>query len=175
MRVLAIGAHPDDIDIKVGGTLSLYAQQGHEIFMCIVTNGNIGSVRLTKKEIAERRRKEAQASADTIGATLLWLDFNDEFLYDVEEARLAMIDAFRIARPDVVFAPPYFKDYNPDHDYAGYLAFIARINASIKLIETEYAPTEKIPPMFFYTTSGVPNTLCVPEYYIDITSVYDTK
>lgn len=175
MRVLAIGAHPDDIDIRVGGTLSLYAQQGHEIFMCIVTNGNIGSVRLSKKEIAEKRRKEAQASADIIGATLLWLDFDDEFLFDNVEARLAMIDAVRIARPDVIFAPAYNRDYNPDHDIAGYLAFIARINASIKLIETEHAPTDKIPPMFFCLPAGVASAAFTPEYYIDVTSVYDTK
>lgn len=173
MRILAFGAHPDDIEFRLGGTLAKYAKRGDEIFMAVVTNGNIGTFRHTKEEIAAIRHKEAQASADLIGAKLIWMNFDDEFLFDNKETRLAFIEAMRVAQPDVVFSHPYYRDYNPDHDITGYLTFIARINASIKLIETEHKPTSKVPPLFFYTTHQGCNY--VPEYYIDITDTFETK
>ena len=170
---MAFGAHPDDVEFRCGGTLAKYAKRGDEIFMAVATNGNIGSFRHTKEEIAKIRRSEAQASADLIGATLIWMNYDDEFLFDTAETRLAFIDAMRIAQPDVVFAPPYYRDYNPDHDITGYLAFIARINATIKLIETEHQPTSKVPPLFFCTAHQACNF--VPEYYVDITDTFETK
>lgn len=173
MRVLAFGAHPDDVEFRCAGTLAKYAKRGDEVYICVATNGNIGSFRMSKKEIAEMRRQEAQNACDLIGAKLIWLDEDDEFLFDNEKTRLKFIDAVRIARPDVIFAPPYYRDYNPDHDITGYLAFIARINASIKLIETEYEPIAKKAPIFFCTPLQSNNF--VPEYYIDITDTMETK
>jgi len=173
MRVLAFGAHPDDIEFQVGGTLAKYAARGDEIYMAVVTNGNIGSFRMSKEEIAATRKKEAQNSADLIGAKLIWMNFEDEFLFDTRESRLKFIDTVRIVRPDIIFGPVPYRDYNPDHDITGYLVFIARVNAVIKLIETEHPPTEKVTPFFYYSTLGAINF--VPEYYIDITKEFETK
>ena len=50
MRVLAFGAHPDDIEFRMAGTLMKMKQRGDEIFMCVATNGEIGSYRHTKAE-----------------------------------------------------------------------------------------------------------------------------
>ena len=175
MRVLAFGAHPDDIEFRCGGTLAKYAKRGDEIFMAVATNGNIGSYRMSKDEIAAVRHKEAQAAADMLGAKLLWLNENDEFLFDTEKTRLKFIDVVRIARPDVIFAPPYNQDYNPDHDATGYLAFIARINATIKLIKTDYEPSPKVPPMFYCTPFGIGYTGYQPDYFVDITDTFETK
>lgn len=174
MRVLAFGAHPDDVEFRCAGTLKKYADRGDEITIAIATNGNIGSFRMSKEEIAEVRHKEAQNAADMLNAKLIWMNEDDEFLFDNKETRLKFIDAVRIARPDVIFAPPYFKDYNPDHDMTGYLAFIARINASIKLIETEYEPHDKVPAMFYVIPFGLNNTY-TPEYYVDITDTFEFK
>ena len=77
MRILAFGAHPDDLEFQIGGTLAKYAKQGHEIYMAVATNGNIGSYRHTKKEIADIRHKEAQKSADLIGAHHIWMNFEE--------------------------------------------------------------------------------------------------
>src|SRR5215471_11561048 len=101
MNVLFVGAHPDDIELFSGGTAALYAKQGHKVFFCISTNGNVGSPTLLPEEIAEIRHKEAQNGARVIGAELIWLGFDDEFLLDTREARLAFIEAFRQARPEV--------------------------------------------------------------------------
>ncbi len=177
MRVLAIGAHPDDLEFRMAGTLRLYAERGDEVYMVIVTNGNIGSTRHeTKAEVAEMRHKEAQAAADMIGAKeLMWLNYEDEFLFDTEETRLRMIDCVRKAQPDVMFAPPYLRDYNPDHDVTGYLAFIARINAGIPLIKTDHEPTKKIPPMFCCVPNGMSYTNFAPDHFVDITRVWEKK
>ena len=105
-----------------------------------------------KEEIAEIRHKEAQNAADVIGAQLIWMNFDDEFLVDTPESRLKFIDTVRIAKPDIIFAHEPYNDYNPDHDISGYLAFIARINAAIKLIETDNPPIPKVPALFYYST-----------------------
>ena len=63
MRVLAFGAHPDDVEFQIGGTLAKYAQRKDEVFIAVATNGNIGSFRMSKEEIAKVRRGEAQKAA----------------------------------------------------------------------------------------------------------------
>ena len=103
MNVLFVGAHPDDIEAAAGGTAARYAAEGHQLFFCIATNGNVGSATLSANEIAAVRRREAQNGADLVGAELIWLDFDDEFLIDSRETRTRFIHAFRIARPDEVF------------------------------------------------------------------------
>ena len=70
MRVLAFGAHPDDIEFRMAGTLAKYAARGDEVYMCVATDGQIGSYGMSRQEIAEMRHKEAQASCDVIGAHL---------------------------------------------------------------------------------------------------------
>ena len=175
MRVLAFGAHPDDIEFRMAGTLMKMKQRGDEIFMCIATNGNIGSYQHTKEETAAMRHKEAQNSADYIGATLLWLYEPDEFLFDNEATRLKFIEAVRIARPDVILAPPAgLRDYNQDHDTTGYLAFQARVLATVKAIKTEHDVIDHIPPLFYCTPMGHCSEYR-PQYFVDITDTYEDK
>lgn len=175
MRVLAFGAHPDDIEFRMAGTLAKMAARGDEIFMCVVTNGNIGSYNMSKDAIAAMRYKEQQKSADIIGAKLLWLDEPDEFLFDNEKTRMKFIEAVRVARPDVIFSPPPYKDYNQDHDITGYLAFQARILATVKLMETEHPVIDHIPALFYCTPHGGLPTKTMPQYFVDITDTYDVK
>ena len=174
MRVLAFGAHPDDIEFRMAGTLTKMKQRGDDIFMCVATNGEIGSYQHTKAEIAGIRRKEAQASADLIGAELIWMGERDEFLFDTEETRLKFIEVIRHSRPDIMFAPPPFMDYNQDHDITGYLAFMARILSTVKLIETESPVTDHLPPLFYCTPHGYSDQF-KPEYFVDITDTFDQK
>ena len=175
MRVLAFGAHPDDIEFRMAGTLAKMKNRGDEIFMCVATNGEIGSYGKPRAEIAAMRKKEAQNSADVIGATLLWLGYEDEMIFDNRETRMTFIDTVRRARPDVIFAPPPFKDYNQDHDITGYLAFESRILATVKLMETEHPVIDHIPPMFYCTPHGGLSDKTKPQYFVDITDTFETK
>jgi len=174
MRVLAFGAHPDDIEFRVAGTLFKMKERGDEVFLCVATNGEIGSYRMSKAEIAAVRRQEAQNAADFLGAELFWLNERDEFLFDDEPTRLKFIEVVRKARPDVILSHPPYMDYNQDHDITGYLAYQARILATVKLIETESPVIDHIPPMFYCTPHGI-NDKYKPEYFVDITDTFEKK
>ena len=67
-RVLAIHAHPDDIEFQCAGTLALLAERGHEITIATMTPGDCGSRELSPDEIAAVRREEGRAAAAKIGA-----------------------------------------------------------------------------------------------------------
>ena len=82
MNILAIGAHPDDLETSCGGTLAKYAKQGHKIFTATTTNGNVGSATLPMKEIAEIRKEEARRAAAHIGAEYICLDYDDEMFFE---------------------------------------------------------------------------------------------
>lgn len=170
--VLAIGAHPDDVDALCGGTLALYAQAGARITIAIATRGDIGAPTGTRDDIANTRRNEAQASADVIGADLVWMGYDDEFLFESKEERTAMIDAMRFARPDVMFILDE-DDYNPDHRTAGTLARDARVPATVPLIETRYPALEVAPATFIMDTYAAHRF--EPEGFVDISSVMHIK
>ena len=175
MRVLAFGAHPDDLEERCCGTLAKMAKRGDEIFMCVATNGEIGSYNTPREELARIRHAEAQASCDIIGAHLIWRGVEDEMLFDNRETRMAFIEAVRLARPDVIIAPPPYKDYNQDHDACGYLAFQARILATVKLMETEHPVIDHIPPLFYCVPVGNLTDKTKPQYFVDITDTFETK
>ena len=172
MNVLAIGAHPDDIEFLCAGTLALYAARGHRVSMAIATNGTVGSPTLSRAEIAAVRHAEQQASCAIIGAELIWMDFDDEWLFDDRPTRTVFLDAVRRAQPDVMFvhAP---TDSHPDHRIAGRIAEDCRIPAAVRLVETLLPHAPKIPHVFHMDTIG--GIEFEPEAYVDISSVIETK
>jgi LmbE family N-acetylglucosaminyl deacetylase len=172
MNILAIGAHPDDIEMQCAGTLALYAAAGHKIFVAVATNGNVGSPTLSREEIADVRHKEQLASCAVIGAELIWMDFDDEWLMNDRATRVRFIDTIRQANPDVMFIHGP-TDYHPDHRIAGQVAEDARIPASVRLVETALPHIGKIPHIFYMDNpAGVDFT---PEVHVDITAVMETK
>ncbi|MET0695627.1 MAG: PIG-L deacetylase family protein [Propionibacteriaceae bacterium] len=172
MNILAIGAHPDDTDILCGGTLARYAQAGHEVWVAVATNGNVGSTTLSREEIAAVRHQEALDSCAVIGAHLIWMDFDDEWLFDNRETRTRFIDAYREARPDIVLAHST-GDYHPDHRIAGQVAADARIPAAVRLVETRLPALETIPKL--YTMDTVGQLEGGLDVHVDISDVMDTK
>lgn len=172
MNVLFVGAHPDDIETFSGGTAALYARQGHKVFFCVATNGNVGSSTLSQQEIAAIRHEEAKAGARIVGAELIWLNFDDEFLIDSVETRRAFIEAFRLARPDVVFCH-WREDYNPDHSISGMIVDECIHMGAVPNIKTASPPTYKIPHVYFMDTPAGVNF--VPELYVDITETFAQK
>lgn len=172
MNILAIGAHPDDIEILCGGTLALYAEQGHRIFMAVATDGSVGTPDLSKAEIAAVRQKEAAASAKVLSAELIWMGFEDEWLFNDRPTRIAFLDVIRQADPDVMFIHSA-NDYIADHRNAGQIALDCRIPASVRLVETSLPACRKIPHVFFM--DNVAGIEFAPEHYVDISSVLATK
>jgi LmbE family N-acetylglucosaminyl deacetylase len=173
MRVLAIGAHPDDVEVLCSGTLALCAARGDEVTIAVATNGDVGTGEpgVSRDEIAAIRHSEAAASAATIGASLIWMGFPDEFLNDDRESRERFIDAIREARPELMFIHSEI-DYHPDHRVAGKISRDSRIPVSVPLVTTHFPPTE-IPTMFVMDT--VAGRHFEPEIYVDISSVIEIK
>src|SRR5574338_957126 len=94
LRVIAIGAHPDDCDIKFGGTAAKLARQGHLVKFLSVTNGDAGHQQMGGGELARRRYKETQESARRLGiAEYEVLDNHDGELLPSIEVRRQVIRA----------------------------------------------------------------------------------
>jgi LmbE family N-acetylglucosaminyl deacetylase len=172
MNVLGIGAHPDDLEILCGGVLALYARAGHQVTMAVATNGNVGHPTLPREQIAEIRRGEARAAADVIGAELIWMDFDDEWLFNDRATRVRFLDAIREAGPDVLLAHSP-TDYHPDHRVAGQVAVDARIPSAVRLVETVLPAVERIPHVFLMDNVG--GIDFEPELYVDVAPVLDVK
>lgn len=173
VKLMAFGAHPDDIEFVCAGTLTKYKQAGHDVAIAISTNGEVGSPVLSKSEVAAMREKEARESAAKIGAEFFWLGYPDEFLFNSKEVRLHYIDVVRQFRPDIIICPDKDADYHPDHTTTGQIIWDIHVMVTVPNIKTQTSPCEKIPEIFFMdTTSGVN---FYPEFYVDITKQWETK
>jgi LmbE family N-acetylglucosaminyl deacetylase len=115
MNILAVCAHPDDIELNVGGTLLKYKKQGHKIYIALTTSGNTGSNVMTDiKEIERTREAEMLQSAALYDAQVRFMRNDDERLLDTNETRTQVLDAMRWADPDVIFTH-YPEDESTDH------------------------------------------------------------
>ena len=120
LRVIAFGAHPDDCDIRAGGTAAQFAALGHAVKFVSVTNGDAGHQTEGGGALAMRRRAEAMESARRLGVTYEVLDNHDGELLPTVEVRGQIIRRIREWRADIVLAPRP-NDYHPDHRYTGVL------------------------------------------------------
>jgi LmbE family N-acetylglucosaminyl deacetylase len=151
MNVLAIGAHPDDIEFGCGGTLLKYSRAGHNVNMLILTDGDYGGEPGT-------RRAEQEKSASFIGVKgLFWGGFKDTELACSRELILKIDEFIDRAKPDVVFLN-FWADVHQDHRAAAQAA----ISASRYIKEV----------LFF----EVPSTQHFePDIFVDIQDVLDKK
>ena len=114
LRVLAVGAHPDDLEILCGGTLARYARQGHTVVMAHLLNGDKGHYKMAPAKLARIRKREAAEAGLVIGAEVVGLDLPDAQLFPDLKTRKLVVDLVRESRPDVIIthAP---GDYISDH------------------------------------------------------------
>jgi LmbE family N-acetylglucosaminyl deacetylase len=150
--VLAIHAHPDDLEFQAAGTLLRLAEAGSRIVMATMTAGDCGSAELGRREIARIRREEARRSAELLGAEYLCLEFPDLSIVFDNDSRRRVTEVVRRVRPDVVItAPPV--DYMCDHEMTSLLVRDACFNASVPNYATQQwdpAPaTERIPHLYY--------------------------
>ncbi|HYT91421.1 MAG TPA: PIG-L deacetylase family protein [Gemmataceae bacterium] len=120
LRLLILGAHPDDADYAAGGTAALYRAAGNTVKMVSLTNGDAGHHLQPGPDLARRRRAEAAAAGKVIGATYDVLDNHDGQLLPTLENRLQIIRLIRSFQPDLVLTHRP-NDYHPDHRYTSQL------------------------------------------------------
>jgi LmbE family N-acetylglucosaminyl deacetylase len=171
-RILAVGAHPDDIEILCAGTLAKCRERGDHVTICVATNGNMGSMTLSPEELAKTREAEARTAASLIGAELVWLGYPDEFIYPGHDTRMRFIQMIRDARPDVIIthAP---DDYHQDHRTVSELVFVSSFVAAVPHVETGSPHHGAIPPIYYMDTLAGVGFL--PEDYVDISDTLDVK
>src|ERR1700694_2826043 len=174
IRVIAFGAHPDDCDIRAGGTAALFARMGHAVKFVAVTNGDAGHQSQGGGALAKRRRAEAMESAKRLGIEYEVLDNHDGEVLPTLEVRQQGVRRIRQWNADVVLAPRP-NDYHPDHRYTGVLVQDAAYMVVVPNVAPDTPPLRKN-PVFLYFEDGFqrPNPFR-PDVSISIDDVFDKK
>jgi N-acetylglucosamine malate deacetylase 1 len=163
--ILAFGAHADDVEIGMGGTLAKYAQMGKKMIICDLTKAEMSS-----NGTVERRIEEANRAAEILGAKRISLDLPDRGLYMKDEYIKQIITIIRTYKPTLVFAP-YVVDRHPDHGNAARLVEEAVFSAGVrKVMANEALGAHHVKNMYYYMINGFHK----PDFVIDI-SAYMTK
>ncbi len=175
MRVLAVGCHPDDLEINAFGTLARCVMRGDDVVVCGVTNGSGGSMTLGPEEIARIRVEEARRAAAVIGAReYVNLGVNDLMVDSRDSALIEkMVDLIRMVKPDMIITQ-HPEDYMRDHMEVSRLVFDASFRATVPNFKTQYPCHHVIAPLFYMEpdSSGAGFT---PTDYVDITDVIEKK
>jgi LmbE family N-acetylglucosaminyl deacetylase len=181
IRVVALHAHPDDVEFQCAGTLILLREAGCEVTIATMTPGDCGSAVHDAEAIASIRREEAQASATLIRAAYICLEFRDLAIFNDDESRRRITEVLRRLQPNLVLtAPP--SDYIADHEMTSVLVRDACFAAPCPNYTTRQwepaPPLAKIPHLYFVHAiegrdrEGKP----VPvDFRVDVSRVFATK
>lgn len=173
MRVLAVGCHPDDLEICCSGTLAKCVKRGDTVIACHVANGDKGHIEIMPKELADIRRQEAKNAGALAGIEMLSCEVPDLMVDSNNmETRNKLVDIIRYARPDFIIttAP---DDYMRDHIETSKLVFDASFGATVPHLVTEHSAIDKAPPIFYMEDYCGLRTQ--PTIYVDITDTIETK
>jgi len=152
--LLAIHAHPDDIEHLAAGALAVLATRGHAVRIATLTAGECGSAETDLAATAAIRKAEAASAAALIGATYRCADLPDLGVFNDDASRRAVTELIRWARPEVVIAAAP-ADYHPDHEAASELVRDACFAASVPNYRTgPSAPLAAIPHLYFMDPIG---------------------
>lgn len=150
VRVLFIGAHPDDCDVKAGGTAALLAEEGHAVKFASLTNGDAGHFDMGGGPLAKRRRAESKEAARRLGIEEYEvLHYHDGELMPTLEVRRDVIRLIREWDADVVVGHRP-NDYHPDHRYAGRVVQDAAYMVQVPNVLSKVEPTEGNPVFLYF-------------------------
>jgi LmbE family N-acetylglucosaminyl deacetylase len=133
--VLAVGAHPDDVEFLCAGTLALLHAKGWQVEVATMTPGDGGSTTKSRKVISAIRKKEARASAALLDGSYRCLECDDILMMYDRSTLLKVIKLVRQVRPQIVFTMSP-EDYMVDHEVTSALVRTACFSAGIKNIKT---------------------------------------
>jgi N-acetylglucosamine malate deacetylase 1 len=166
LDVLAIGAHPDDVELGCGGTLALLVRQGRKVGVLHLTRGELG----TRGTEAERRAEAERAAAALGAAALEFLDCGDGGLRHGPAEEDALIALLRQWRPELVLGPTP-RDRHPDHTRAHQLVEAACFYAGLANRSPGAGPPHRPAAVFSYMQHD-PFT---PSFIVDVTAAWETK
>ncbi|MBM3759337.1 MAG: PIG-L family deacetylase [Acidobacteria bacterium] len=174
LRVIAIGAHPDDCDLGAGGLAAKLTAMGHKVKFVSVTNGDAGHQSMGGGALAKRRRAEAQESGRRLGIEYEVMDNHDGELLPTLEIRLDLIRRIRQFGADVVISPRS-NDYHPDHRNTSILVQDTAYMLMVPNVAPDTPPLKKNPVFLHFQDRFKLPSPFRPDMAIDITDVYSKK
>jgi bacillithiol biosynthesis deacetylase BshB1 len=163
--LLAIGPHPDDIEIGIGGIVAKHAALGHRVGLCDLTAGEMGS-----NGTVDERLAEAEAARAVLGAA--WrvnLRLPDLAIGTSPDHQRVVAGLVRSARPRVV-AIPYWSDRHPDHVAASHLLTEAVFSAGLRRFQADGESWKPDSICYYFI-----NDMAVPSFVVDVSEHYETK
>ena len=163
--MLAIGPHPDDIEIGIGGIVAKHAALGHRVGLCDLTAGEMGS-----NGTVEERLAEAEAARAVLGAA--WrvnLRLPDRAIGSSPDHQRLVASLVRSARPKVV-AIPYWSDRHPDHVAASHLLTEGVFSAGLRRYQADGDAWKPESICYYFI-----NDMAAPSFVVDVSAHYETK
>ncbi|MEM7229533.1 MAG: PIG-L family deacetylase [Planctomycetota bacterium] len=166
-NILVVGPHPDDQELGMGGTIARLVDEGHNVLLLDMTNGEP-----TPYGDPVTRAQEAAKAADILGVERRSIGLPNRMVVHSVEARHAVAGVIREHQADIVFTP-YFQDAHPDHLAVTRIVEDARFDAKLTKIDL---PGEPVYPrwLFYYYATHL-RWVADPNFLIDITGYTDKK
>ena len=165
--ILCFGAHSDDVEIGMGGTIAKYTDRGHTVVICDLTEAELSS-----NGTPANRIKEANQAAAILGVKeRLNLNMGDRQLYPTPENISKIVSVIRKYKPEVIFIPAV-PDRHPDHGHCASLVEEAVFSAGIKnYVDEEKQEAHKPKYVFYYMI----NSFHQPDFFFFFTDYFQCK
>jgi len=164
---VCVGAHPDDVEIGMGGTVAKMCREGLRVAIVDLTNGEP-----TPLGTPQKRAAESAEAARILGATRRTLTQPNRYLFDTVEARFELAEVLRELRPRMLFIP-YPLDAHPDHIAASQIGLAARFYSKLTKTALEYEPF--FPPRVFRYMAVHQRIVAEPSFVVDVSDDLQTK
>jgi N-acetylglucosamine malate deacetylase 1 len=168
LKLLILGAHPDDAEYHAGGLVAIYRELGHTVKMVSLTNGAAGHYQRSPESLGPLRRQEAAAAGRVIGATYETWDIPDGELMPTLDVRLRVIREIRTFAPDLVLTHRT-SDYHPDHRAVGQLVQDASYMVTVPNVLREVPALKKDPVVAYMADLFTKPCPLVPDVVLDAT------
>jgi len=165
LDLLVFGPHPDDLEIGLGGTIARHVALGHQVGLCDLTAGEMGS-----NGTVEERLAESEAARGVLGAAwrenLRWPDRR----IGSDAAHLAQAVGFIRRHQPRTVAIPYWSDRHPDHVAASHLLAEAVFNSGLRRYPSEGDAWKAEWICYYFINDSVP-----PSFVVDVSEHYEQK
>ncbi len=179
--ILAIHAHPDDIEFLAAGTLAGLSRRGERVILASMTAGDCGAIAQDPEEISQIRVREAASAAELVGARYYCLGFKDMAIFSDDASRRRITEFLRAIRPTIVITSSP-EDYMADHETTAILVRDACFAAALPNYETRHpspaTPLPEIPALYFMDPLGGVDRNerpVIPDFIVDIEESFDLK
>ncbi len=166
-KIVCIGAHPDDVELSMGGTIEVLKKVGHEILLLDLTNGEptpFGSI--------EIRKEESNKAKNILGVERITLDIPNRYIEDSIINRIKISEVFREFKPEYIFTH-YEFDSHPDHIAASKLTDAAKFYSKLTKCEIKGEPFFPKKVLYYF-----PNHIKLnlePSFIVDISEFMEIK